>query len=141
MKNCKGFTLIEIVILIVILGIGFASLASIYLSAINKSREGEKITMASTCAERIMEEMIFAKEFNDIGSYYGDCNCEDNEILKIFKDCNILPPVYTYCDTNSCKTPPNCPCKQIKLIVTLTDNTKIEIMTNVFNPMFDPNFN
>ncbi len=65
MKDHDGFTLIEAIIFIIVVTIGFISLSSIYISAIQKSAKGEYLSTSSSLAEEKTEE-ILAKNFYEI---------------------------------------------------------------------------
>lgn len=67
----QGFTLIELIIFIVVVGIGVAGILSVYTTTIRNSADPLVRKQAMAIAESLMEE-ITAKEFaNPTGGYTG----------------------------------------------------------------------
>jgi len=68
----QGFTLIELVIVIVVVGICFISVMSLFTESLHKNVTNEIITVATSLAEGKMEEVIsdgFSGISNDSGSF------------------------------------------------------------------------
>lgn len=67
----QGFTLIELIIFIVVVGIGVAGILSVYTTTVRNSADPLVRKQAMAIAESLMEE-ITAKEFaNPTGGYTG----------------------------------------------------------------------
>lgn len=70
-RRQKGFTLIELIIFIVIVGIGVTGILSVYTNTIRNSADPMVRKQAMAIAESLMEE-ITAKEYaNPTGGYTG----------------------------------------------------------------------
>lgn len=70
-QSQQGFTLIELIIFIVVVGIGVAGILSVYTTTIRNSADPLVRKQAMAIAESLMEE-ITAKEFaNPAGGYTG----------------------------------------------------------------------
>lgn len=70
-RRLQGFTLIELIIFIVVVGVGVAGILSVYTNTIRNSADPLVRKQAVSIAESLMEE-ITAKEFaNPTGGYSG----------------------------------------------------------------------
>lgn len=79
LKSEKGFTLVEILISMVILGIAFMGLANMQLSSINSNSNSSQLTRAIILAQDKMEEI---KSLNPDHPDLADTNPENNGNLR-----------------------------------------------------------
>ena len=79
LKNEKGFTLVEILTAMVILGVAFMGLANMQLSSINSNSNSSQLTRAVILAQDKMEEI---KSLNPNHPDLADTNPGNNEILR-----------------------------------------------------------
>jgi len=57
-KRVKGFTLIEIIVAMTILGLSMVAVLQVFSLGLSSSRRSQKVTMAVSVAKNIMEEVI-----------------------------------------------------------------------------------
>ncbi len=57
-KRVKGFTLIEIIVAMTILGLSMVAVLQVFSLGLSSSRRSQKVTMAVSIAKNIMEEVI-----------------------------------------------------------------------------------
>ncbi len=67
MKN-EGFTVIEVIILILVVGIALTPLISVFGNVLHSSAEHHSIRTATFLAQGLMEE-VTGRDFEDIGSF------------------------------------------------------------------------
>jgi MSHA pilin protein MshD len=112
-KSERGFTLIELIIFIVVVGVGVAGILSVYTTSIKSSADPLVRKQAFAIAESLLEEIV-NKEY---------CDPDSVEIGTEAKP--IRPPV-CYCDPNLSLTPdplnPTLRCTRIPQVHSGTDN-------------------
>jgi general secretion pathway protein I len=97
----KGFTLIEVVVALAILGIGLTVIIELFSGGLRLARTSEEYTKAMNFARMKMEEITSQQKIEE-GTDEG--NCEDDtfhwqvkikktDILPVEKDSDFKPPV------------------------------------------------
>jgi MSHA pilin protein MshD len=67
----KGFTLIELIIFIVVVGVGVAGILSVYSTVVKSSADPMVRKQALSLAESVLEEILQKEYANPIGGYAG----------------------------------------------------------------------
>ena len=65
MKNRKGFTLIEILVSVVLLGVGLTVILELFSGGLRSVRISEEYTRAVWYSRTKMEEMLIARDFSE----------------------------------------------------------------------------
>ena len=68
MKNKNGFTIIEVIIFIVIVSVGFLILSATYTTVLEDNATGENLSVATSLCEGKMEEILDTHSFDTIAS-------------------------------------------------------------------------
>jgi general secretion pathway protein I len=99
-KFCRGFTLIEVVVALAILGVGLAVIIELFSGGLRLGRTSEEYTKATNYARMKMEEIASQKnieegmgegEFDD--AFHWQVNVKKIDILPIEKNPDFKPPV------------------------------------------------
>jgi MSHA pilin protein MshD len=67
----RGFTLIELIIFIVVVGVGVAGILSVYTTSIKNSADPLVRKQALAIAESLLEEIVLKEYSNPTGGYTG----------------------------------------------------------------------
>jgi type IV pilus assembly protein PilA len=71
MKKNKGFSLVELIIVIAIMAILAAAIAPALIRYINKSRKADDVTAAGVVATAVQSALANEQAYDDVTSYYG----------------------------------------------------------------------
>jgi len=102
MRKNRGFTLIEVVIALAILGIGLTVIMELFSGDLRLARTSEEYTKAMNFAQTKLEEIISQQKMEE-GMDEGKCDDDDTfrwqvnikkaDILPVDKDSNFKPPI------------------------------------------------
>jgi MSHA pilin protein MshD len=70
-RRQRGFTLIELIIFIVVVGVGVAGILSVYTTSIKNSADPLVRKQALAIAESLLEEIVLKEYANPTGGYTG----------------------------------------------------------------------
>jgi general secretion pathway protein I len=99
-KFSKGFTLIEVVVALAILGVGLAVIIELFSGGLRLGRTSEEYTKAANYARMKMEEIASQKNIEEgmeegefDGAFRWQVNVKKMDILPIEKNSDFKPPV------------------------------------------------
>jgi general secretion pathway protein I len=100
-KLCTGFTLIEVVVALAILGIGLTVIIELFSGGLRLARTSEEYTKAMNFAHMKMEEITSQRKIEE-GTDEGKCDddtfhwqvrIKKTDLLPVEKDSDFKPPI------------------------------------------------